>query len=464
MQYLGHKTRIHLNNKQASTFVHWSNARRFAYNWALNICTIECSQNENRLTLSNIDIYDKWFNAAKYPLGTERKTKGAPLKGTGVHEWIKGIPGSVCQTAIKTDLKQAFVNFFKGVARPPKFQVRHRAQPSFSLSNKDFKFANIQLSQCKIKLPKNLGSARLGDLPNWINEIEKLSFTSFSRHADKWYVSFIFGVPDSVYFKNTAEKQPVAGVDLGITKYAALSTGEDIVFPKEKVSKIDNDIAMLQKKLNAHLIRSAKVITSSCSNESCRGRPFRGMNEVRYYCKDCRAKIKNDGKEAKKLKKNISRKQSQLAHVRENAAEHLSVKLAREFDVVCMEDMSIKQMTQSAGGTIDKPGTNVKQKTKLNRAFLNVTPYRVKLKTQYKTERYGGTFVLVDPKYTSQECHKCGHVSADNRQSQVHFKCVSCGFEMNADTNAAINIANKGLALLKNELLTQSGKVDARQR
>ena len=32
-------------------------------------------------------------------------------------------------------------------------------------------------------------------------------------------------------------------------------------------------------------------------------------------------------------------------------------------------------------------------------------------------------------------------MSADNRKDQSHFKCVSCGFEMNADLNAARNIA-----------------------
>ena len=43
--------------------------------------------------------------------------------------------------------------------------------------------------------------------------------------------------------------------------------------------------------------------------------------------------------------------------------------------------------------------------------------------------------------YTSQTCCICGHIDKDNRQTQEKFKCTECGFELNADHNASINIA-----------------------
>jgi transposase len=43
--------------------------------------------------------------------------------------------------------------------------------------------------------------------------------------------------------------------------------------------------------------------------------------------------------------------------------------------------------------------------------------------------------------YTSQRCSACGHVDARSRESQARFKCTACGFALNADVNAARNIA-----------------------
>ena len=48
--------------------------------------------------------------------------------------------------------------------------------------------------------------------------------------------------------------------------------------------------------------------------------------------------------------------------------------------------------------------------------------------------------------YTSQECSCCHHISKKNRQTQEHFHCENCGFELNADLNASINIKNRILS------------------
>ena len=56
-------------------------------------------------------------------------------------------------------------------------------------------------------------------------------------------------------------------------------------------------------------------------------------------------------------------------------------------------------------------------------------------------EREGITVRYVEPAYTSQTCARCGHIDKENRQTQERFICTKCGFELNADHNAAINIA-----------------------
>ncbi len=62
----------------------------------------------------------------------------------------------------------------------------------------------------------------------------------------------------------------------------------------------------------------------------------------------------------------------------------------------------------------------------------------------YKARREGIPFIEVDPHYTSQECSRCGHTTKENRATQESFRCVECGLSLNADTNAAINIARRG--------------------
>ncbi|MCY4560904.1 MAG: zinc ribbon domain-containing protein, partial [Flavobacteriaceae bacterium] len=52
--------------------------------------------------------------------------------------------------------------------------------------------------------------------------------------------------------------------------------------------------------------------------------------------------------------------------------------------------------------------------------------------------------IKIPPHYTSQKCSRCGTIDKKNRLSQSKFKCLSCGFSMNADINAANNIRDTG--------------------
>ncbi|MBB4754867.1 RNA-guided endonuclease InsQ/TnpB family protein [Actinoplanes lobatus] len=63
----------------------------------------------------------------------------------------------------------------------------------------------------------------------------------------------------------------------------------------------------------------------------------------------------------------------------------------------------------------------------------------------YKACRAGVPLVQVDPRYTSQTCHRCGHRDKRNRPNQETFTCRSCGVVAHADHNAALNIAHRGV-------------------
>ena len=67
--------------------------------------------------------------------------------------------------------------------------------------------------------------------------------------------------------------------------------------------------------------------------------------------------------------------------------------------------------------------------------------YELQSMVEYKADRIGIKVRYVNPAYTSQTCSKCGNIDKENRQTQEKFICTKCGFELNADHNASINIA-----------------------
>lgn len=121
-----------------------------------------------------------------------------------------------------------------------------------------------------------------------------------------------------------------------------------------------------------------------------------------------------------------------------NAVHQLTTDIVREYDGIAMERLLIANMTRSARGTIEEPGTNVRAKSGLNREILNQTWGLIREQLRYKAEWAGREFVEVDPKFTSRICHACG-----NRTPQGEYRTYRCGFcggEWDRDTNAAINV------------------------
>lgn len=71
--------------------------------------------------------------------------------------------------------------------------------------------------------------------------------------------------------------------------------------------------------------------------------------------------------------------------------------------------------------------------------------YDLQNKIEQKAKEVGIAVKKINPKYTSQRCHKCGHISSENRKTQADFVCEKCGYSTNADFNAAKNIALKDI-------------------
>ena len=103
-----------------------------------------------------------------------------------------------------------------------------------------------------------------------------------------------------------------------------------------------------------------------------------------------------------------------------------------------------------AGGTIVLENLTdirkrVKARRRQRRRLHSWSFAKLKSFVAYKAETVGTRVVSIDPRHTSQCCSMCGHIHRNNRITQSLFRCVKCGFTLNADLNEPINIRAKHL-------------------
>lgn len=76
--------------------------------------------------------------------------------------------------------------------------------------------------------------------------------------------------------------------------------------------------------------------------------------------------------------------------------------------------------------------------------------YQFRQLLEYKAKMNNSMVIVVDPKYTSQTCPKCGHIAKANRDKRKHiFKCKNCNYQSNDDRIGAMNLWNKGIEYIE---------------
>ena len=133
---------------------------------------------------------------------------------------------------------------------------------------------------------------------------------------------------------------------------------------------------------------------------------------------------------------------------RRDWSHRASAELVKNYRTICWEDTRIRNMTRSAQGTAEEPGTNVSQKRGLNRSILAQGWGQLRGFTEYKASWASREFVPVPARNTSITCPQCGEVNAKSRRTQAVSRCVACSHTDNADDNAAETIRRQGLRSL----------------
>jgi len=226
---------------------------------------------------------------------------------------------------------------------------------------------------------------------------------SITRQGRRWYVNVICtGVP--------AEPRPATGaavgLDRGVTHLLADSDGGFVANPRH--------LAAAQERLAAAQ-------------------------------RDLAAKRRGSNRRRKAVSR-VAAHHRRIADTRRDHLHKISRRIVDTYDFIVMEDLKISNMTRSAAGTADAPGTNVRQKSGLNRSILDAGWGVLSDMIGYKAEDAGASVVHVNPANTSRRCNACGHTERGNREGEA-FRCLRCGHAAHADTNAAKNILGLGLSL-----------------
>ncbi|MFG8752213.1 RNA-guided endonuclease InsQ/TnpB family protein [Pseudomonas aeruginosa] len=309
--------------------------------------------------------------------------------------WLKEAPVHPLQHALK-DLDRAYQNFFEKRADFPRFKKRGLRDSFRFPDSKQFK---LDQGNSRIFLPK-LGWLRYRNSRQVLGTLKNVTVSLSAGH---WYVSIQTEREVAV----PLHAAPLAvGIDLGVVRFATLSDGT-VYAPLNSFKRHETALRKAQQAMSRKVKFSANW---------------------------------------KKAKARVQRLHARIGNARRDYLHKTSTAISQNHAMVCIEDLQIRNMSKSAAGTTEQPGRNVRAKSGLNKAILDQGWFEFRRQLDYKLAWRGGWLVTVPPQNTSRTCPGCGHVSADNRQTQARFACVECGFEDNADVVGAINVLRAGHA------------------
>lgn len=303
------------------------------------------------------------------------------------YEWLKEVDKFALTNSIH-NMDSAYQKFFKEHTGYPKFKSKKNPKRSYSTN---FTNNNIEVSfnKNKIKLPK-LKWVKAKTHREFKGQIK---FATISQTPSGKYFVSILVETEHVPMDSTGS---VIGIDLGIKDLLITSNGE----------KYDN-------------IRTTKKYEKKLAKEQ------RKLSH----------KVKGSNNWNKQRIK-VARIHEKIHNTRVDNLHKISHKLVQENQLIVSENLSVSNMVKNHN---------------LAKAILDCGWYELTRQISYKSEWNNRQYIKIG-RFTksSQPCNVCGYINTDTKDLSVReWVCPVCGTKHDRDINAAINILNEGLRLLK---------------
>ena len=311
-------------------------------------------------------------------------------------DWLNEVSMSSLQLICK-DVNTAYQRFFKKISNYPRFKNKKKSKLSYPVCCDRFYFKNgkVQIQKLgKIKYKADYKNLNL-------EEITKFSNVRISNENDKWILTF------SVEYENqiqTTEKNGNLGIDLGVGRLAVVShNGKKLTYSNinksKRVRKLTSKLKHVQKAI------SRKYEVGNKLNE----KKYQKTNQILKY---------------EKLLKRIYRK---ISNIRKDQRHKITRELVNLSPaVVIMEDLNVKGMMKNKH---------------LAKAISEMGFYDFIYTMKYKCEESGIKFIQANRFFpSSKTCSHCGCIHKGLKLSDRIFECPSCGFTIDRDFNAAVNL------------------------
>ena len=146
------------------------------------------------------------------------------------------------------------------------------------------------------------------------------------------------------------------------------------------------------------------------------------------------------GREFEKLYEDISRKEQGSRNFKD-----LLIERDKKINEV-INSMKLENVKQIVIEDLKGIKRNTKNRIykKFNNKLQRWSYAKVVSKLEHFCEENGILLTKINPAYTSQTCSRCGAIHSGSRNGEL-YKCIVCGYEIDADQNAAVVVLNRGV-------------------